>query len=138
LSRISTPAQEHSPSGPERSFSFLFFSFNDSPPIIGDFPTDSSQAFDYIFGSTQIGAQDIEIEVDGQVTDLDPSYLSGLIDTLGLPNGGSHTILMGVFLTPLPKGTHTVKIRETFAGDAIAALFGQTFTFEDVCTVIVE
>ena len=123
---------------PGTFFFVPLFSFNDSPPIIGDFPTNSSQASDYIFGSTQIGAQDIEIEVDGQVTALDSSYLSGLIDTPGLPNGGSHTILMGVFLTPLPKGTHTVKIRETFAGDAIVALFGTTFSFEDVYTVIVQ
>src|SRR5947207_13456135 len=123
---------------PGTFFFIPLFSFNDSPPVIGDFPTNSSQVPDYIFGTGQIGAQDIEIEVDGQVTDLGPSYLSGLINTPGLPNGGSHTILMGAFLTPLPKGTHTVKIRETFAGDAIIALFGTTFFFEDVYTVIVQ
>jgi hypothetical protein len=123
---------------PGTFFFIPLFSFNDSPPIIGNFPTNSLQVRDYIFGATQIGAEDIEIEVDGQVTDLGPSYLSNLIDTPGLPNGGSHTILMGAFLTPLPKGTHTVKIRETFAGDAIVGFFGTTFFFEDVYTVIVQ
>jgi hypothetical protein len=123
---------------PGTFFFIPLFSFNDSPPIIGDFPTNSSQVREYIFGATQIGAEDIEIEVDGQVTDLGPSYLSSLINTPGLPNGGSHTILLGAFLTPLPKGTHTVKIRETFAGDVIVAFFGTTLFFEDVYTVIVQ
>jgi hypothetical protein len=123
---------------PGTFFFVPLFSFNDSPPIIGDFPTNSSQVGEYIFGATQVGAHDVEIEVDGKATGLGPSYLSNLINTPGLPNGGSHTILMGVFLTPLPKGTHTVKIREGFAGDAIVAAFGTTFFFEDVYTVIVQ
>jgi hypothetical protein len=109
------------------------FSLNDSPPILGNFPTDSSQVRDYIFSPTQLGVHDVTIEVDGKVTILDPSYLSNLIETPGLPNGGSHTILMGGFLTPLPKGTHTVTIRVSVDG----ALLG-SFSFEDTYTVTVQ
>jgi len=114
------------------------FSFNDSPPVIGDFPTDSSQAASYIFGAAQIGAHDAEIEVDGQVTELGPSHLSGLINTPNLPFGGSQTILLGGFLTPLPKGTHTVKIRATWDGVALVATLGTSVSFEVVYTVIVK
>lgn len=117
---------------PGTFFFIPIFSLNDSPPILGDFPTNSSQVRDYIFGE-QIGAHDIEIEVDGQVSDLGPSYLSSLVDTPGLPNGGSHTILLGAFHTPLPKGAHTIIIRASFNGTAIG-----TFDFELVYTVIVQ
>jgi hypothetical protein len=123
---------------PGTFFFIPIFSFNDSPPIIGDFPTNSSQAVGYIFGAAQIGAHDAEIEVDGQITEIGPSHLSGLINTPNLPFGGSHTILLGAFQTPLPKGTHTVKIRATWDGVALVALVGSSVSFEIVYTVIVK
>jgi hypothetical protein len=123
---------------PGTFFFIPLFSFNDSPPIIGDFPTNSSQVRDYIFGAAQVSAHDIEIVVDGQVTDLGPSYLSSLINTPGLPNGGSHTILLGAFHTPLSKGTHTVTIRASFDGTAFVAAVGTSISFEDVYTVTVQ
>ncbi len=86
-----------------------------------------------MFSPAQIGVRDTQVEDDGKVTNLDQTYLSSSVDTPGLPNGGSHTILLGAFLTPLPKGTHTVTIRVSVNG----ALFG-SFTFENVYTVIVE
>ena len=123
---------------PGTFFFIPVFSFNDSPPIIGDFPTNSSQAAGYIFGAAQVGAHDAEIEVDGQITELGPSHLSGLVNTPDLPFGGSHTILLGAFHTPLPKGTHTVKIRATWDGVALVALAGGPISFEIVYTVIVQ
>ena len=47
-------------------FRSLFLARNDSPPILGDFPTDSSQVRDYIFSPTQLGVHDVTIEVDGK------------------------------------------------------------------------
>ena len=123
---------------PGTFFFIPIFSFNDSPPVIGDFPTNSSQAPGYIFGAAQIGAHDAEIEVDGQITEIGPSHLSGLVNTPNLPFGGSHTILLGAFQTPLPKGTHTVKIRATWDGIALVATVGSSVSFEIVYTVIVN
>jgi hypothetical protein len=123
---------------PGTFFFIPVFSFDDSPVIIGDFPTNSSQVRDYIFSPAQVGAHDVEIEVDGQVTDLGPSYLSSLVYTPGLPLGGSHMILLGAFHTPLPKGTHTVKIRTTWDGAAFVAAVGTSVSFELVYTVIVQ
>ncbi len=123
---------------PGTFFFIPIFSFNDSPPVIGDFPTNSSQAPGYIFGAAQIGAHDAEIEVDGQITEIGPSHLSGLINTPNLPFGGSHTILLGAFHTPLPKGIHTVKIRATWDGIAFVAAVGSSISFEVVYTVIVN
>lgn len=123
---------------PGTFFFIPVFSFNDSPPIIGDFPTNSSQVPSYIFDAAQVGTHDAEIEVDGRVTELGPSNLSSLVSTPGLPNGGSHTILLGAFHTPLPKGTHTVIIRTTWDGAAFVAAVGFPVSFELVYTVTVE
>src|SRR6185503_13306056 len=114
------------------SFFIPVFSFNDSPPVIGNFPTDSSQAASYIFGAADVGAHDAEIEVDGQITALDASHLSDLVSTPNLPFGGSQTILLGAFLTPLPKGTHIIKIRATWDGVALVATVGSSVSFEVV------
>ena len=109
------------------------FSFNDSPPIIGDFPTNSSEVVNYIFGPDQIGLQSAQITVDRQSFNLGPANVSGLVNTPSLPNGGSHTILMGAFVTPLPKGTHTITISASFDGAQIG-----TFEFENIYTVTVR
>jgi hypothetical protein len=114
------------------------FSFNDSPPVIGDFPTNSSQVVNYIFGTNEAGAQNVQMSIDGRVFNLGPSYVSGLVNTPDLINGGSHTILLGAFLTPLPKGTHTITIQVTFTGAAVVALVGAPFSFEITYTVIVQ
>jgi hypothetical protein len=50
---------------------------SDSPPILGDFPEDTSAAQDYVFSQAQLGGHDLQIEVDGKVTSLDPRYVAG-------------------------------------------------------------
>ena len=45
--------------------------FDDSEPIIGDWPADKAGAAEYIFGRDQLGGHDLAIEVDGKVTSLD-------------------------------------------------------------------
>jgi hypothetical protein len=115
------------------------FSLDDSPPIIGAFPANAADAEGYVFGDTQIGADEVEIEVDGLVTSIGPEYVAGPVVTPALPDGGgTHLIQVGAFLTPLSKGTHTVTIRGTFDGDAVVASLGSAISFEFTYTVIVN
>ena len=90
----------------------------------------------YIFKKKELGAQSLEIEVDGKITSIkkDSGYFVG-VTTEPLPDGGgTHDITAAVFLTPLTKGTHTVTIRAKFTGDAVGGLF----EFEIPYTVIVN
>ena len=108
---------------------------DDSPPILGDFPADASTVEEYVFGADQLGAHDLEIEVDGRVTSVGPDYVAGPVFAPGLlDGGGSHLIQIGAFLTPLSKGTHEVAIRGILDGDAV----GGVFAFEVTYTVIVH
>lgn len=92
----------------------------DGPPIIGSFPTEASQAADYFFSPTQLGAMDYEIIVDGKSTLIGPEYVAGPVAE-PLPDGGNHLIQLGAFLSPMSVGTHTVTIRGELAGTAILA-----------------
>src|SRR5262245_3762003 len=111
--------------------------FDDSPPIIGDFPNvnDPEAVSDYYFNPEQLGAEFIEIVVDGKVTSLGSKYAVGA-ESPGLPTGGNLYTVAAATLTPLSKGTHTVTIRARFTGDALDP-FGGVFEFEITYTVIV-
>jgi hypothetical protein len=92
---------------------------DDSPPVAGTFPASSSTVASYWFDSSQLGGTD-SIVVDGKTTSIGATYLVGPITTSPLQDGGgTHIITMGVFLTPLSKGSHTVSIRTLFNGAAI-------------------
>jgi len=111
----------------------------DSDPILGDFPVDAGSSDEYFFDPAQLGGHDFEIEVDGKVTSIGPEYVAGPVFAPGLADGGSNFLQIGAFLTPLSKGTHTVKIRGTFDGDLLAPYFpGGVFAFEEIYTVIVR
>lgn len=91
----------------------------------------------YYFDPAQLGAEFINIEVDGNVTSLGPGYAVGAV-TSGLPSGGNNYTVVGAFLTPLPTGTHTVKITARLSGDFVKPLFpGGVFEFETTYTVTV-
>lgn len=94
---------------------------DDSQPILGDFPdvNDQEAVSDYYFNPGQLGAEFIEIVVDGEVTSLEPEYAVGA-ETPELPTGGNNYTTAAVFLTPLSKGTHPVTIRARFTGEAVA------------------
>jgi hypothetical protein len=111
---------------------------DNSPPILGDFPdvNDPEAVSDYYFNPVQLGAEFIEIVVDGKVTELGSAYVVGA-DTPGLPSGGSLYTVAAVFLTPLSPGTHTVTIQARFTGAALAPI-GGVFQFAESYTVIVE
>jgi hypothetical protein len=114
----------------------LFFD-DDSPPILGDFPVDSSTVEEYFFSEEQIGAHDLQIEVDGRVTWIGEEYAAGPVVASDLPDGGSaHYVQVGAFLNPLSKGRHTVTIRGTVDGDAVPDNLAGPF--ETSYTVIVR
>ena len=115
-----------------------FFFIDDAEPIIGDWPADASEAGDYLFGPTQIGAHDFEIEVDGIVTSLDdPGYIGGPVPTPDSPDGSDYLLQVGGFVAPLKKGVHTITIRGTLDGDAWVEAIGAV-SFQTTYTVIVE
>lgn len=112
------------------------------PPVIGNFPASSEQAANYIFGSQDIGAK-IEIEVDGVTTTInDPGYVAGPKFILGLPvistGEDFNFIQVGVFLTPLSPGEHTVIGRLYLNGDAILNLLGEPFVSQFTYKVTVK
>src|SRR5262249_27247836 len=110
---------------------------DDSPPILGAFPTDADDIAAYVFGADQLGDHDLQIVVDGKATTLGPGYAAGTHAPGLLDGGGSNFIQIGAFLTPLSRGTHTVTIRGTFDGDAILDFFGGPFSFAITYTVVV-
>lgn len=117
----------------------IFF-VSDSPPITGHFPAnvdDREAVADYILNDEELGGETLEIEVDGKTTSIidDPAYFVGVTTEPLADGGGTHYITAAVFLTPLTKGTHTVKIRASFTGDAVAP---PPFEFEILYTVIVK
>jgi hypothetical protein len=67
----------------------IVFSDN-APPILGDFPdvNDPEAVSDYYFNPEQLGAEFIEIVVDGKVTSLGPAYAVGADPETSLPDGG--------------------------------------------------
>jgi hypothetical protein len=104
---------------------------DDTPTVIGTFPTSPSTARSYWFGSSQLGGSD-SITVDGRTTPIGATYLVGPITTQPLQDGGgmpggTHIITMGVFLTAFSKGTHTVSVRTRFDGDLILQFLGINF-----------
>ena len=95
---------------------------DDSPPVVGTFPTSSGQVANYLFGQDQNGWTNLRVTVDGRVTPIGSAYAVGPVQTPPLPDGGgSHIITVGAFLTPLSPGTHTVGVSGEFSG----ALFQQ-------------
>jgi hypothetical protein len=122
---------------------FLFVKvifIDDSAPVIGDWPASKSEAGDYFFGRTELGAHDLEIEIDGRVFSLDdPGYVGGPVPTPNSPDGSEHFIQTGAFVTPLSPGTHTLTIRGVLDGDAmIAATGGFPFATEITYAIKVQ
>lgn len=93
---------------------------------------DPQAVSDYYFDPAQLGAEILTIEVDGSVTSMGRRYAVGA-ETPGLPSGGNAYTLVGAFLTPLSKGTHTVTIHAYLSG----AFIGGVFEFTTSYTVIV-
>jgi len=116
-----------------------FFFIDDAEPVIGDWPARKRDADEYIFGETQLGGHDLEVEVDGEIFSLDrPGYVGGPVATPDSPDGSEHLIQIGAFVSPLKKGTHTLTIRGVFDGVALVQAIGGPYEFEVNYTIIVE
>jgi hypothetical protein len=103
------------------------FSVDDSPPVLGAFPTEESQIEDYFFSPDEYGGRGFAIIVDGKQTSVGPEYLAGPIEQTSPPlqdGGGTHLIQLGVFLTPLTPGAHTVTIVGQVASSALFSTYG--------------
>jgi hypothetical protein len=113
---------------------------DDSPPILGTFPTTAQAAADYVFSHDQVGLGDLRIVVDGHATSLGAAYTAGPVQTPPLPDGGgSHIITVGAFLTPLSPGVHTVTISGVETGVAFQQAYGLAFEqFAATYTITVQ
>jgi len=109
---------------------------DDAPPVTGDLPdvTDKAAVANYYFNSHELGAQYIEIVVDGEATSLmEFGYPVGADTPLADSPGGHLYTTVAAFLTPLKPGTHSVTIRALFTGLAFEP---GVFEFEVTFTVI--
>ncbi len=106
------------------------FSVNTLPPVLGVFPTTRAEAISYFFDQSQIGGKGFEVIVDGKSTPVGAAYLTGPVTTV-FEGEDVQVITLGVFLHPLPPGTHTVTIRGGVFGDLIAETYGIQFLRED-------
>ena len=113
--------------------------FDDSPPVVGSFPSQSRYAADYVFGMRDYWARGYKITVDGDNTSVGPEFLAGPVSTPPLlDGGGSHFIQLGVFLTPMTTGTHLVTIQGEVASNSVLLATGLSCIAEKfVYTVIV-
>jgi len=117
---------------PGTMFFVPLWNADDSPPVAGSFPTTKKGAISYFFDPSQLGAQ-FRIVVDGQATTVDGAYVGGPVTTAPLPDGGgTHLITLGVFLAPLPPGTHTVTIDGGLFGDLVSQTLGIDFLGEEI------
>lgn len=112
---------------------------NDSPPVIGTFPSAPGQAAkQYFFGRSHVGAEPAVITIDGETTTIGRPYLAGPVATPPLFDGGNHIMTLGAFVKPLKRGTHTVHASGSVSGDEFSQTFGLSFLrFEFTYTVTV-
>jgi hypothetical protein len=111
---------------------------DDSPPVLGEFPTDQRQAIPYFFGPKQYGGEDFYVAVDGRTTPLGPEFLAGPVQTPPLNDGGgTHLIELGAFLTPLSLGLHTIIIHGEIDGAGVLSTYGIS-CLEEIFSYFVE
>ena len=118
-----------------RPGTFLYLpvqSVDDSPPVLGTFPTTPAQARHYLFDPSLYGGHDFVATIDGVATRLGPAYLAGPVTTPPLlDGGGTHIITLAAFIGPLPPGTHTVTISGEVSGTSLEPTYGITFLRDD-------
>jgi hypothetical protein len=107
------------------SFYVPILNADDSPPVVGNFPTSSAGTKAYVFGPDQLGGRGFSVCIDGDCVALGSGYAAGPETTPPLlDGGGTHIITIGAFLTPMRPGSHVVRIRGGWHGAGIAATYG--------------
>ena len=108
---------------------------SDVPPVHGEFPTTTAEARAHFFGPDKLAGQ-YAIVVDGSATPIGPAYVAGPVAAPLESLGGSEMSTLGVFLTPLRPGTHTVVVRGLLTGPLAEEAFGaECVSFEFTYTV---
>jgi hypothetical protein len=121
-----------------KEFFLALLVVDDSPPVLGTFPTEHQQAIPYFFGPKQYGGEDFYVTVDGRTTPLGPEFLAGPVETLPLSDGGgTHLMELGVFLTPLSLGLHTIIIHGEIDGAGLLSTYGIS-CLEEIFSYFVE
>jgi hypothetical protein len=104
-------------------------SVDDSPPVLGTFPQTPSETMSYWSDPSKLGVSQT-VAVDGKIISIPTTYLVGPVTTAPLQDGrGTHIITIGIFLTPLTKGNHTVVVTEIAVGELITSPFTGQFTY---------
>jgi hypothetical protein len=105
---------------------------DDSPPVVGVFPTTPRGATSYMFDPKQLGGKGFAVIIDSKSVPLGPGYVAGPVKTPPLlDGGGTHIITLGGFLGSMTPGVHTVEIKGGFFGAAIDQTAGVGFISED-------
>lgn len=101
---------------------------DDSPPVVGVFPTSDMAAKAYIFGPHPLAGRDFAVCVDQRCRPLGPQYVAGPVETPPLlDGGGTHMITIGAFLSPMAPGHHDVRITGGYFGTDIFTTYGIGF-----------
>jgi hypothetical protein len=93
------------------------------PTDIDDQDADAKFLEEALFTNYQVTA--LTVVVDGDVTALDGSYISGVTSPVPLVDGsppGSHYICSAAFLTPLSPGAHEVQVGGIVNGEPVVFL----------------
>jgi hypothetical protein len=113
--------------GDATSFYVPVNNVDDSPPVIGTFPTTRAQASSYYFGESEVGGRG-SVTVDGTKVPLGSAYVAGPVTTKPLQDGGgTHMMTLGAFIAPLSPGVHVVSIDGGFFGKEIKPASGFDF-----------
>jgi hypothetical protein len=123
---LAPPASDFTVSSGTMIYLPIFF-WDDSGGAPPGFPTDiTDQAADAAFLNSQAldlyGITAFIVQVDGETTVLDDSYIVG-VTTPPLLDGtppGTHYIISAAFLTPLTPGVHTVALGGIVGGEPVA------------------
>ena len=101
---------------------------DDSPPVVGNFPTTPRGAKKYVFDPAQLGGEGFVVCIDSVSTTLGPEYVAGPVTTPPLlDGGGTHMITIGAFLSPMKPGTHVVQIQGGYFGAGVFEATGIGF-----------